>query len=132
MEKIEEETYFSKFKSSLIVFISIIALKINELIYFNPAINVKSNQNTNLTVNSKAIIFAGLAAVTVIFIILWQKVFKGKNGKEAEVTEDKPIKANNIRKRNSSNKNKGKQIMIFKNSGKKNYFYLIFFIKKEK
>jgi hypothetical protein len=115
VEKTEEETFFSKFKNSFILFLSMIALKINELIILNPAINAQTNQNTNLTGNSILVIFAGLTGVISVFYILWKKVFRVQKEKEAEAAEKKSDKANNCRKRNASNKHKGIYFLIFAN-----------------
>ena len=107
VDKTEEESILSKFKSSLILFASMIALKINESILFNPAINAQPNQNSNLTNNSTVIVFAGLFAVAIIFIIFYQKVLRNQKGKETDIPENKSIKTSNNRKRNSSNRAKG-------------------------
>jgi len=107
VDKTEEESILSKFKSSLILFASMVALKINESILFNPAINAQPNQNSNLTNNSTVIVFAGLFAVAIIFIIFYQKVLRNQKGKETDIPENKSIKTSNNRKRNSSNRAKG-------------------------
>jgi amino acid permease len=107
VDKTEEESILSKFKSSLILFASMIALKINESILFNPAINAQPNQNSNLTNNSTVIVFAGLFAVAIIFIIFYQKVLRNQKGKETDIPENKSIKTSNNRKRNETNRAKG-------------------------
>lgn len=98
----------------MVLFASMIAIKVNELLVFNSAINAQQAKNTNLTGNSIAIALAGLTAVAVIFIILWQKVFKVQKTKETETPENKPIKAVSSRKRKAANKTKGKFLCFLK------------------
>jgi len=93
-------------------------LKINELIVFNPVLNPQNSNNKNINVNNTPIliIFGGMSAVILVFIILWVKVFRTQKDKESDSSETKNIDNKNSVKRNRENINKkikGFRLIIF-------------------
>lgn len=93
-------------------------MKINELIVFNPVLNPQNSNNKNINVNNTPIliIFGGMSAVILVFIILWVKVFRTQKDKESDSSETKNIDNKNSVKRNRENINKkikGFRLIIF-------------------
>jgi hypothetical protein len=97
-------------KSNFILFVSIIAIKINELVYLNPSISTQNS--TNIDSISKLIALIGLITIGILLLFLWKKVFRFQNLKESDKDNPKLVK----KTMNNSGKNKGLIYIKFFNS----------------